>query len=139
VVVDEAPNWAADEALKLVEVWLSTYTDANSIQAIAAHADCILTGAVTGVEQAGQAGKIALSGIDCDMNILEKIKAGVVDDSVWQDALIQGETALKVAIDCANGIPVKTTMVPFTTVTKDNVDQYIQKAKDRDSLAAKYF
>jgi ABC-type sugar transport system substrate-binding protein len=139
VVVDEAPNWAADEALKLVEVWLPMYSGSDSIQAIAAHADCILTGAVTAVEQANQVGKIALSGIDCDMNILEKIKVGVVDDSIWQDALIQGETALKVAIDCANGKPVKTTMIPFVTVTKDNVDTFIQNAKYRDVLASKYF
>jgi ABC-type sugar transport system substrate-binding protein len=140
VATDQAPNWLADEALKVTEVWLQKFTGADSIQAIAAHADCILTGTVTAVEQAGLAGKIQLSGIDCDRNILEKIKQGVVDDSVWQDALVQGETALKTAIDLANGKTVdKRILVPFQTVTKDNVDEYMKKADERDALAKKYF
>jgi ABC-type sugar transport system substrate-binding protein len=106
---------------------------------IATHADCILVGAVTAVENAGLAGKILLSGIDCDMPILEKIKAGVVDNSIWQDGVIQGETALVVAIDAANGKPVKDVLVPFVTVTKDNVDEFIGKANARNALSAKYF
>jgi ABC-type sugar transport system substrate-binding protein len=73
------------------------------------------------------------------MPVLEKIKAGVVDNTIFQDAIIQGETALKVAIDAAGGKPVKTVLVPFQTVTKDNVDEYIRKANDRNALAAKYF
>jgi hypothetical protein len=29
--------------------------------------------------------------------------------------------------------------VPFQTVTKDNVDEYIRKANERNALAARYF
>jgi ABC-type sugar transport system substrate-binding protein len=63
----------------------------------------------------------------------------VVDNTIWQDGIIQGETALKVAIDAANGKPVQTVLVPFQTVTKDNVDEYIRKANERNALSAKYF
>ncbi|MDR2797011.1 MAG: substrate-binding domain-containing protein [Treponema sp.] len=141
LVVQNTADWSGEKALQLVENWIQTYRqgDDPGIDMIAAHADCILVGVVTAVENAGLAGKILLSGIDADMPVLEKIKAGVVDNTIWQDGIIQGETALKVAIDAANGKSVQTVMVPFQTVTKDNVDEYIRKANERNALAAKYF
>jgi ABC-type sugar transport system substrate-binding protein len=137
LVIQNTADWSGDKALQLVENWIQTYP--NGIDMIAAQADCILVGAVTAVENANLAGKILLSGIDCDMPILEKIKAGVVDNSIWQDGIIQGETALTVAIDAANGKAVKDVLVPFVTVTKDNVDEFITKANARNELSAKYF
>jgi ABC-type sugar transport system substrate-binding protein len=141
LVVQNTADWSGEKALQLVENWIQTYRKGEDpgIDMIAAHADCILVGAVTAVENAGLQGKILLSGIDADMPVLEKIKAGVVDNTIWQDGIIQGETSLKVAIDAANGKPVQTVMVPFQTVTKDNVDEYIRKANERNALAAKYF
>jgi len=141
LVVQNTADWSGEKALQLVENWIQTYRqgDDPGIDMIAAHADCILVGAITAVENAGLQGKILLSGIDADMPVLEKIKAGAADDTIWQDALLQGETALKVAIDAALGKSVKTTLIPFQTVTRDNVDEYIKKANDRNALAAKYF
>jgi ABC-type sugar transport system substrate-binding protein len=141
LVVQNTADWSGDKALQLVENWIQTYRrgDDPGIDMIAAHADCILVGAITAVENAGLQGKILLSGIDADMPVLEKIKAGVVDNTIWQDGIVQGETALKVAIDAANGKPVKDVLVPFQTVTKDNVDEYIAKANARNDLSAKFF
>lgn len=141
LIVKNTADWSGEKALQLVENWIQLYRRGNDpgIDMIAAHADCILVGAISAVENAGLAGKILLSGIDADMPVLEKIKEGVVDNTIWQDAVIQGETALKVAIDAVMGKEVTTVLIPFQTVTKDNVDEYIQKANDRNSLAAKYF
>jgi ABC-type sugar transport system substrate-binding protein len=141
LVVQNTADWSGEKALQLVENWIQTYRKGNDpgIDMIAAQADCILVGAITAVENAGFAGKILLSGIDADMPVLEKIKAGVVDNTIWQDAVVQGETALKVAIDAAYGKPVKAILIPFQTVTKDNVEEYIKKANSRNELAAKYF
>ncbi|MDR0585505.1 MAG: substrate-binding domain-containing protein [Treponema sp.] len=141
LVVQNTADWSGDKALQLVENWIQTYRKGNDpgIDMIAAHADCILVGAITAVENAGLQGKILLSGIDADMPVLEKIKAGVVDNTIWQDGIIQGETALKVAIDAANGKAVKDVLVPFQTVTRDNVDEYIAKANARNALSAKFF
>jgi ABC-type sugar transport system substrate-binding protein len=141
LVVQNTADWSGEKALQLVENWIQTYKQGvdPGIDMIAAQADCILVGVITAVENAGLAGKILLSGIDADMPVLEKIKAGVVDNTIWQDGIVQGETVLKVAIEAGNGRQVQTVMVPFQTVTKDNVDEYISKANDRNSLAAKYF
>jgi ABC-type sugar transport system substrate-binding protein len=141
LVVQNTADWSGEKALQLVENWIQTYKKGNDpgIDMIAAQADCILVGAITAVENAGLAGKILLSGIDADMPVLEKIKAGVVDNTIWQDGIAQGETALKVAIDAASGKPVQTMLIPFQTVTKANVDEYIARANARNALSAKYF
>jgi ABC-type sugar transport system substrate-binding protein len=141
LVVQNTADWSGEKALQLVENWIQTYRQGSDpgIDMIAAHADCILVGAITAVENAGLQGKILLSGIDADMPVLEKIKSGVVDNTIWQDAVVQGETALKVAIDAANGKAVKSILIPFKTVTKENVDEYIAKANARNALAAIYF
>ncbi len=137
LVVQNTADWSGDKALQLVENWIQTYP--NGIDVIAAQADCILAGVITAVEDAGLAGKILIAGMDCDMMVMEKIKAGVVDNSIWQDGLGQGENALRIAIDAANGKEVSDFFIPFEVCSKENVDSYIEKAKERDAIAAKYF
>jgi ABC-type sugar transport system substrate-binding protein len=137
LVVTSNADWDTGKAMQLVENWLRTYT--NGIDAILAESDSMLIGAVTAVENAGLGGKILLSGVDADMQILQKIKAGVADNTIWNDGVGQGDEVIKVAIDKALGKEVKNVDIPFQLVTKDNVDRYIQLANDRNALAAKYF
>ena len=136
LLVHDTANWSGEEALRLVENWLQTYPQ---IDVIAAQADVILSGVITAVENAGLGGKILLGGMDCDMPIMEKIKAGIVDNSIWQDGVGQGENALRLAIDAAKGKPVSDFIIPYEVCTAGNVDTYIAMAKARDELASKYF
>lgn len=136
LVVHDTANWSGEEALRLVENWLQTYPE---IDAIAAMADCILVGAITAVENAGLSGQILLSGIDCDMPVLEKIKEGVVDSSIWQDGVGQGEHALRIAIEAAKGNAVSDYMIPYEVCTAENVDKFIEMAEARNTLANQYF
>jgi ABC-type sugar transport system substrate-binding protein len=137
LVVTSNADWDTGKAMQLVENWLRTYP--NGIDAILAESDSMLIGAVTAVENAGLGGKLLLSGVDADMQILQKIKAGVVDNTVWNDGVGQGEEVIRVAIEKALGQEVRDVNIPFQLVTRDNVDRYIQLANDRNALAAKYF
>ncbi|HPO04068.1 MAG TPA: substrate-binding domain-containing protein [Bacillota bacterium] len=137
LVVQNTADWSGDKALQLVENWIQTYP--NGIDLIAVQADCILAGVITAVEDAGLAGKILLGGMDCDMQVMEKIKAGVVDNSIWQDGLGQGANALRLAIDVANGETISDYIIPFEVCTPENVDHYIEMAKARDAISNKYF
>lgn len=137
LVVQNTADWSGDKALQLVENWIQTYPD--GIDVIAAQADCILVGAITAVEDAGLAGKILLGGMDCDMPVMEKIKEGVVDNSIWQDGLGQGAHALRLAIEAAQGNEVSDYMIPYEVCTPENVDMYIEMAKERDQISNKYF
>lgn len=136
LVIHDTANWSGEEALRLVENWLQTY---EQIDAIATMADCILVGAITAVENAGLGGKVLLAGMDCDMPVLEKIKAGVVDNSIWQDGLGQGSNSLRLAIDAAKGIEISDYIIPYEVCTAENVDKYIKMAEDRNELANQYF
>jgi ABC-type sugar transport system substrate-binding protein len=136
-VVQNTADWSGEKALQLTENWIQTYP--NGIDIIATEADCLVVGTITAVENAGLGGKILLGGMDCDMPVMEKIKAGIVDNSIWQDGLGQGEWALRLAIDAAQGKTVSDHIIPYEVCTGENVDSYIKQADARNALTTKYF
>lgn len=136
LVVHDTGNWSPDESMKLVENWLQS---GKELDAILCMADCQLSGVVTAVENAGKIGEIALSGIDCDMPIMEAIKEGKVQSSIWQDGLGQGSNALRLAIEAAQGNEVEDLMIPYEICNIDNVDDYIKQAEERNEIAKQYF
>lgn len=136
LVAHDTGNWSGEESMRLVENWIQ---GGKEFDAIACMADCQLIGVITAVENAGLLKKVKLSGMDCDPVIMEAIKNGTVDSSIWQDGVGQGENAIRIAIDAAQGKPVEDFYLPFEVCTGDNIDEYLDKAKDRDALAKKYF
>lgn len=136
LVVHDTGNWSADDSMKLVENWLQA---GKEMDAILCMADCQLIGVVTAVENADKIGEIALSGMDCDMPIMEAIRDGKVQSSIWQDGLGQGANALRLAIEAAKGNEVEDYMIPYEICNKDNVEEYIKQAEERNELAKQYF
>lgn len=136
LVVHDTGNWSPEESMRLVENWLQSGKD---LDAILCKADCQLTGVLTAVENAGQLDKIKLAGMDCDPVIMQAIEDGKVDCSIWQDGIAQGENALRVAIEAAQGKEVSDVIIPYEVCTKDNIEEYKEKAAVRDELAKKYF
>lgn len=136
LVVADTGNWSGDESMKLVENWIQS---GKEIQAIACEADCQLLGVITAVENAGLIGQIKLSGMDCVNEVLDAIKEGKVDSSIWQDGVGQGANAVRLAIDAASGETVEDFMIPYEVCHSENVDHYVELAKERDELAKKYF
>lgn len=136
LVVHDTGNWSADESMKLVENWLQT---GKQIDAILCMADCQLIGVVTAVQNAKKAGIIKLAGMDCDPLIMDYIQKGIVDDSIWQDGVGQGENVVRLAVDAVNGKKVADFYLPYEVCTKDNLSYYMGLAKTRNELAKKYF
>ncbi len=136
LVAHDTGNWSADESMRLVENWLQA---GNEMDAILCMADCQLVGVLTAVESAGKLGEIVLSGMDCDPVIMDAIKEGTVESSIWQDGIAQGENSLKLAIEAAKGNEVEDLMVPYEICNGDNIDEYMEKAEERNELAKQYF
>jgi ABC-type sugar transport system substrate-binding protein len=136
LVVHDTGNWSGDESMKLVENWLQS---GKQLDAILCMADCQLIGVITAVKNANMAGKIKLAGMDCDPLVMQAIKDGIVDDSIWQDGVGQGANAVRLALDAANGKKVKDFLLPYEVCSKENLDHYLELAKERDALAKKYF
>lgn len=136
LVVHDTGNWSADDSMKLVENWFQA---GKEMDAILCMADCQLIGVMTAVENAGKLGEIVLTGMDCDPTILKAIEEGKVQSSIWQDGNAQGENALRLAIEAAQGKEVSDYMVPYEVCNGDNIEEYLKKADERDALAKQYF
>lgn len=136
LVAHDTGNWSADDSMKLVENWIQS---GKQFDAVACNADCQLIGVVTAIENAGLVGKVKLSGMDCDPMIMEDIKKGIVDSSIWQDGVGQGENSLRIAIEAAKGNPVEDFFLPYEVCNGENIDGYMVRAEARNALAKKYF
>lgn len=127
IVSEGSAEWDRSKAMNLMENWLSS---GRKIDAVVANNDEMAIGAQNAIEAAGKQDQIVVAGVDATPDALDEIKAGNLDLTVFQDAKGQGSTAIETAIKIANGEKVeKLNWIPYEVVTKENVDQFIQKWK----------
>jgi inositol transport system substrate-binding protein len=126
IVFDQTANWQRDEAMRLVENWLSTGTP---IDAILCQNDGMALGALEAVKAAGRKDQIIIAGIDAIQDALDSIKAGELDATCFQDAIGQGMGALEMAVTAAQGGTISRNNIPFELVTKDKVDSFYSLIK----------
>lgn len=119
----ETANWVTEEALSLVENWLSTGTEIN---AIVAQNDGMAMGALKAVEDAGLKDSVIVVGVDAVDDALSAINEGRLDGTISQDAAGQGALGVQAMVDYLNGEEIEP--VEYTEciwVTKDNVADYL--------------
>jgi inositol transport system substrate-binding protein len=128
VVFDQTGNWQRDQAMSLMENWLSTGT---RIDAVLCQNDGMALGALEAIKAAGKLGKIKVAGIDAIQDALDSVNAGVLDATCFQDAIGQGKGALDLAVKAASGQHPKDKRVniPFELVVKGNVAGYYSRIK----------
>jgi inositol transport system substrate-binding protein len=126
IVFDQTGNWQREQAMTLVENWLST---GIKIDAVLCQNDGMALGALEAVKAAGKKGEIIITGIDAIQDALDSIKAGELDATCFQDAIGQGIGALEMAVIAAQGGSISRNNIPFELVTKENVDGYYSRIK----------
>jgi len=104
VVFEETANWVTEEALSLVETWLSTGTEIN---AIVAQNDSMALGAQKAIEDAGKQDDILVFGVDAVDDAIAAIAAGRLDGTVSQDASGQGALGVETMVNYLNGEEVE--------------------------------
>ena len=125
VVFDETANWVTEEALSLVENWLSTGTEIN---AIVAQNDGMAMGALKAVEDAGLQDKIMVFGVDAVDDALQAIADGRLTGTISQDASGQGALGVQTMVNLLNGQTVDpVTYTECVWINKDNVNDYLSK------------
>ena len=73
------------------------------------------------------AGEILITGVDGSDDGLKAVKDGYMCQTVLQDAAGQAKAAHEVLEKLKNGeTPDKEVIVPFQSITKDNVDEYLK-------------
>lgn len=127
IVSEGSAEWDRSKAMNLMENWLSS---GRKIDAVVANNDEMAIGAQNAIEAAGKQDQIVVAGVDATPDALDEIKSGNLDLTVFQDAKGQGSMAIETAIKIAKGEKVeKLNWIPYEVVTKDNVEQFIQKWK----------
>lgn len=125
VIAEKTANWSRAEAMTIMENWIQTHGD--KIDAVIAQNDEMAIGALNALAARGM-NDVPVVGVDGVKDALQAVKDGKMIATVFQNAKVQGETVIEMAIKAAKGEQIeKRYEIPFELVTKDNVDQYIGK------------
>ena len=128
-------SYSAEKALKYAENALSANND--DIQAIVCTADVLSLGILPALESAGLAGKVFLTGMDCEVAAMQEVNKGYIGLDIWTEIDVCATEAAKAAIALVKGeevaydemvdngeyqVPKK--FVPIVGVTKDNIEEW---------------
>ena len=129
-------SYSAEKALKYAENALSANND--DIQAIVCTADVLSLGILPALESAGLAGKVFLTGMDCEVAAMQAVNKGYIGLDIWTEIDVCATEAAKAAIALVKGeevaydemvdngeyqVPKK--FVPIVGVTKDNIEEWV--------------
>ena len=114
-------NYSRAEGMKITEDWVQRYP---KFDAIVAANDQMALGALQALKTAGRKG-VLISGIDGTADAKTAIKAGEMAQSVLQNGQAQAQGAFKVLTELKAGKAAPAdVLVPFESITKDNVAKY---------------
>lgn len=101
VVNDDAANWATDEALTLVETWLTQTPDVGGIWCAN---DSMGTGALRALEAVGLMGEVGVVGVDANTDFVEAIRDGYATATVSSNGYLQGGYTLAICYAAWTGL-----------------------------------
>ena len=117
-------DYSRAEAMKIMSVWLSIFPQIN---AVVAGNDEMALGAVAALKAANRLEGTMVSGVDATEDALKAIAAGEMVQTVKQDAVGQAEGAVEIAAAVkAGNIPSEGKTIPFTSITKENLNQFLK-------------
>lgn len=93
VAADDTANWNTDEALALVETWLTQYPDVGGVWCAN---DNMATGALQALDAAGLKGTVGVVGIDANTDIVEAVRDGYATATVSSNGYLQGGYTLAI-------------------------------------------
>ena len=93
VVGDDAANWNTDEALALVETWLTQHPDVGGVWCAN---DNMATGAIQALDAAGLKGKVGVVGVDANTDIVQAVADGDATATVSSNGYLQGGYTLAI-------------------------------------------
>jgi inositol transport system substrate-binding protein len=118
-------DFLRDKGMKITEDWIQSFPQ---FDAIVAANDQMALGAIQALKVANRLNGVLISGVDGTPDACNAIKAGEMSQSVFQNAAGQ-------AVKCYEALQTlmkkqtlpKEVLVPFESITKENVDQYLKK------------
>lgn len=127
--------YSAEKALKYAENALSANND--DIDAIICTADVLTLGVLPALESAGLAGKVYLTGMDCEVAAMQAVYKGEIGIDIWTKiddcatraaecaiALVKGEEFEYDELITNGEYEVPKIFVPIVGVTQDNLEEW---------------
>ncbi|MBB3315904.1 inositol transport system substrate-binding protein [Rhizobium sp. BK181] len=125
ILANLSGNYDRAEGMKVTEDWIQSFPKFDAI--IAAN-DQMALGAREALQGADRLKGVMISGVDGVPDALNAIKAGEMSQTIFQNAGGQAKAAFEVVEGIKKGeTPPAEKLVPFESITKDNVDQYMKK------------
>lgn len=126
VVAEQSAEWSRTKGNDLMTNWLAAGIE---FDAVISNNDEMAIGAIQALKAADRSmDSVIVAGIDATPDALQAMKQGDLDVTVYQSALGQGMSSVKVAVQLARGEKVENKVwVPFELVTPANVDEYLAK------------
>ncbi len=132
---NEIANWSREQAATKMTSILNLYP--WQIEVVIANDDNMALGALDALESYGVKELPLIVGVNGEKEVLEAIKDGKIEGTVYNDAFNQGITIgrMAYAVGLNREIPEdiqitndKYVYVPYQKITKNNVDEYLEKA-----------
>lgn len=115
-------NYSRAEGMKITEDWIQSFPQFDAI--IAAN-DQMALGALQALKTAGRLKGVMISGIDGTADALAAIEAGEMSQTIFQNAKGQADSAFQLVAGLSKGQSLpKEKLVPFESITKENVAKY---------------
>jgi inositol transport system substrate-binding protein len=123
ILSDMDGDYTREKGMKITEDWIQAYP---KFEAIVSANDQMALGALEALKSVGRLSGILLTGVDGTADARNAVKEGVMTQTVLQDADGLAIATLDAMQKFFNGEQVDGTIwVPFKSITKDNVDQYL--------------
>ena len=124
MVFEDTAEWDRAKAMSKMEQVLGT---GKPIDCVIANNDEMALGAMEALKAVDKLKDVQVVGLDATDNALQAIKDGEMGMTVFQDAASQAQKAIDLAMEAASGKEIETmNWIPFTAITKDNVDEFIK-------------
>ena len=94
-------NWGAEAALGYAQNALAEQN--NDIAAFVCMNDGIASGTIQALEEVGMDGKIYVTGMDCELTAVQRIKAGTQTSTLYKDSDALSKAAVETAVALAKG------------------------------------
>ena len=123
VLAVQSGDYDRAKGMQVTEDWVQTFPKFDGV--VAAN-DQMALGALQALKGADRAKGVMISGVDGVPDALKAIEDGDMTQSIFQNAKGQAKAAFEVVEDIKNGKPAPAEkLVPFESITKDNVKKYM--------------
>ena len=134
ILDEQIGDWEKSKGMEYMENWLQVHDD---IDAVLSMNDAMAIGAYEAAKDAGVADNIQFYGVDGLADAAVAIEDGEMNATALQDAKVMAEEGARIAHEVLTGENkdgYEKVQIPVTLITKDNVDEFIERYTENGML-----